>query len=246
MQFWSPTIRRMSLQHTKLISFPWHCVLVWSLHTCALLLAPGFGGYNVTVVTAPSKGPFRLHTSVTLSCRVNLQPPGTVTYSWKSSDPYSSLPSGNSTSPNTTFSISYERLCSGWYFCHVYSDGTLVGVGRTLVETEGQFYARKCFYVQTSLVPRPPSKCWRGIWGRDYVQTRAVCKLFSLCCRIYPYWLVTYTVLYSWGNSQPESEYLDYIFCKSHCTAGLVSQWNRGYSQLWEDYCERQRNRTDH
>ena len=88
--------------------------------------------------TAPREGPFRLHTSVTLSCQVNPQPPGTVTYSWKSSDPNSGLPSGNSASPNTTLYIYYNRLHFGWYFCYVYSSSTLVGVGSTLVETEGQ------------------------------------------------------------------------------------------------------------
>ena len=91
------------------------------------------------MVTAPREGPFRLRTSVTLSCQVNPQPPGRVTFSWKSSDPNSGLPSGNSTSPTVTFSIGYEQLCFGWYFCYVYSGGTLVGVGRTLVETQGQF-----------------------------------------------------------------------------------------------------------
>ena len=105
-----------------------------------LLLAPVLGGYNITVVTVPSKGPFRLRTSVTLSCQVNPQPSGRVTFSWKSSNQYSGLPSGNSTSPNTTLYIYYNYLHLSWYFCYAYSDGTLVGVGRTLVETEGQFY----------------------------------------------------------------------------------------------------------
>ena len=75
---------------------------------------------------------------------MNPQPPGTVVYSWKSSNlyrDYSGLPSGNSTSPNTTLSIYYNHLRFGWYFCYVYSDGTLIGVGHTLVETEGQFDA---------------------------------------------------------------------------------------------------------
>ena len=90
------------------------------------------------MVTAPSEGPFRLGTSVTLSCQVNPQPPGRVTYSWKSSDQYSGLPFFKSTSSNTTLFIYYKRLHFGWYFCYVYSDGTLIGVGSTLVETEGQ------------------------------------------------------------------------------------------------------------
>ena len=91
------------------------------------------------MVTAPREGLFRLHTSVNLSCQVNPQPPGRVTYSWKTSDPNSRLPSGNSTSPTVTFRIGYEQLCFGWYFCYVYSGGTLIGVGHTLVETQGQF-----------------------------------------------------------------------------------------------------------
>ena len=103
-----------------------------------LFLAPVLGGYNITVVTAPREGPFRLRTSVTLSCQVNPQPSGRVTFSWKSSDQNSGLPSGNSTSSNTILRINYNHLHFGWYFCYVYSGGTLVGVGRTLVETEGQ------------------------------------------------------------------------------------------------------------
>ena len=89
------------------------------------------------MATAPREGPFRLGTSVILSCQVNPQPPSTVTYSWKSSGQYSS---DNSTSPNTTLYISSNRLHFGWYFCYVYSGGTLISVGRTLVETEGQFH----------------------------------------------------------------------------------------------------------
>ena len=173
----------MSLKHTKLIckySDPFWCVFIPPLHAYALsdlLLVPGLGGYNITLVTAPSKGPFRFHTLVTLSCQLNPQPPGRVTYSWKSSDPNSGLPSGNRTSPTVTVRINYEHLCFGWYFCYVYSDGTLVGVGRTLVETaEGQSHARNCFYVEIS----------------------AVCIMISLCCRIHSYQLATYTVLYTW------------------------------------------------
>ena len=119
-----------------------------------LFLAPVLGGYNVTVVTAPREGPFRLYTSVTLSCQVNPQPPGRVTYSWKSSDQnsgYSGLPFGNSTSPNTTLYIYYNHPRFGWYFCYVYSDGTLVGVGRTLVETEGQSPIMETYFLTVSI-----------------------------------------------------------------------------------------------
>ena len=103
------------------------------------------------MVTAPREGPFRLYTSVTLSCQVNPQPPGRVTYSWKSSSLYSGLPSGNSTSPNTTLYIYYNRLHFGWYFCYVYSDGTLVGVGSTLVETEGQSPIMETYFLTVSI-----------------------------------------------------------------------------------------------
>ena len=101
-------------------------------------LAPGSGGYSVTVVTDPRQGPFRLHTSVTLSCRVDPQPPGPVTYSWRTSVQYSGISTATATSPNTTFTVYYHHQHLGWYFCYAYSNDSLVGVGNTLVETQGQ------------------------------------------------------------------------------------------------------------
>ena len=183
-----------------------------------LSLAPGSGGYSVTVITDPRQGPFRIGTSVTLSCQVNPQPPGPVTYSWRTSVQNSGVSTANITSPNTTFTVYYYHQHLGWYFCYVYSNDSLVGVGNTLVETQGQ-----CYFLVLSSV-----------------------SYWCCYCRVYLHWTVTYPVFYSWWNGHSKSEHLWPL--RVHQTPGLVSQWNRGCSQLhqWEVYCEHHGNRTEH
>ena len=44
--------------------------------------------YSVTIVTDPSKGPFKLEQSVQLSCLVEPTPPEPVTYQWSTVEPF--------------------------------------------------------------------------------------------------------------------------------------------------------------
>ena len=92
--------------------------------------------YDVTVITDPPHGPFLIDNRIDFTCHVHPMPPEPVTYSWHAVIDAS----GPSTlsGQNTTFTPYEWHLHFSWFLCKVFSNETLIGVGRRLVEIHGK------------------------------------------------------------------------------------------------------------
>ena len=97
----------------------------------------GVKEYDVTVVTDPPCGPFLVGSEIEFTCHVDPAPPETVTYSWHAvKDAYGPTTfSGHNTTRRYT--PNYRDLHFSWFFCKVFSNGTLIDVGRRRVEIHG-------------------------------------------------------------------------------------------------------------
>ena len=96
--------------------------------------------YDVTVITDPPHGPFLIGNRINFTCHVYPMPPEPVTYSWHAISRYgpTTLRPRQKTTQYTPY---YGDLHFSWFFCKVFSNETLIGVGRRLVEIHGK--ARK-------------------------------------------------------------------------------------------------------
>ena len=93
--------------------------------------------YDVTVITDPPSGPFQIGNRISFTCHVYPMPSEPVTYRWHAvKDTYGSTTlSGH----NTTHYTPYESdLHFSWFFCKVFSNESIVGVGRRQVEIHGK------------------------------------------------------------------------------------------------------------
>ena len=94
--------------------------------------------YSVTIVTNPSKGPFKIYAqTVQFSCLVEPTPPEPVTYWWNIMEDYYGGYTYNSQSFNTSYYLYSLRYC--WYSCQVFQNQTLIGSSDKFVEVQGEF-----------------------------------------------------------------------------------------------------------
>ena len=94
---------------------------------------------DVTVITDPPNGPFLINNMIDFTCHVDPAPPEPVTYSWhavKDANGPTTL-SGQNT---TRYTPSSRDLHFSWFFCKVFSSGTLLGVGRRMIEIHGNLF----------------------------------------------------------------------------------------------------------
>ncbi len=75
--------------------------------------------------------------TITLHCDVQPEPSQGTTYVWFSSVKGFTYYSHNSTT--STFIVPVHHPSIGHYYCHVYYNGTQIGVGSTTVEVTGGF-----------------------------------------------------------------------------------------------------------
>ena len=100
-----------------------------------------FGGeqYTVTVTTDPPCGPFLAGNRINFTCHVSPLPSEPVTYSWHAmTEAYG--PNTLSGQNTTHYTPSYQDLHFSWFFCKVFSNESLIKVGRRLVEIHGKKY----------------------------------------------------------------------------------------------------------
>ena len=98
---------------------------------------------DVTIVTNPRQGPFRLRQQYQFSCVVEPTPPEPVTYQWRYiEEAYSSSTTGQTF--NRTYYYSYtNHYC--YYFCEVSANQTLIGSAKRIIEVQGnQCYEEVC------------------------------------------------------------------------------------------------------
>ena len=99
--------------------------------------------YDITVVTDPPSGPFLIGNRITFTCHVYPIPPEPVTYSWHAMKDASGPTTLSSGQNATHYTPSYYRdLHFSWFFCKVFSNESLIGVGRKLVEIHGKSQAQ--------------------------------------------------------------------------------------------------------
>ena len=94
--------------------------------------------YTVTVITDPPSGPFLTGNRINFTCHVYPLPSEPVTYSWHAMT-NANGPNTLSGQKTTQYTPSYWRdLHYSWFFCKVFSNETLISVGRRLVEIHGK------------------------------------------------------------------------------------------------------------
>ena len=96
------------------------------------------GEYNVSIITDPRQGPFRIGQGVQFSCQVEPTPSGTVRYHWRNVDNvYGSFYENQQ---NYTHYYDYydPPLPYCYYFCEVSVNGTLIGSARRIVQVQGE------------------------------------------------------------------------------------------------------------
>ena len=99
----------------------------------------GFFGelYIVTVITDPPSGLFMTGNWIDFTCHVYPLPPEPITYSWHAMiNGYS--PTTLSGQNTTQYTPSYRDLHFSWFFCKVFSNESLISVGRRLLEIHGK------------------------------------------------------------------------------------------------------------
>ena len=96
--------------------------------------------YDVTVITDPPHGPFLIGNRINFTCHAYPMPPEPVTYSWHAVK-RASGPSPLSRQSTTRYTPSYRDLHFSWFLCKVFSNESLIGVGRRLVEIHGKTQA---------------------------------------------------------------------------------------------------------
>ena len=96
--------------------------------------------YTVTVITDPPSGPFLAGNRIDFTCHISPLPPEPVTYSWHAmTNAYGPTTLSGQNTTHYTPSI-YRDLHFCWFFCKVFSNETLISVGRRLVEIHGKKY----------------------------------------------------------------------------------------------------------
>ena len=93
--------------------------------------------YDVTVITDPPSGPFLIESQINFTCHVHPMPPEPVTYSWHAVKDANG-PTTLSSQKNTLYTPYYQDLHFSWFFCKVFSNESLIGVGRRLIEIHGK------------------------------------------------------------------------------------------------------------
>ena len=93
--------------------------------------------YAVTVITDPPSGPFLIRNRITFTCHVYPMPPEPITYSWHAMR--DARGPTTLSGQNTTHYTPYESDPHfSWFFCKVFSNESLIGIGRRLVEIHGK------------------------------------------------------------------------------------------------------------
>ena len=93
--------------------------------------------YDVTVITDPPSGPFLIRNQINFTCYVHPMPPEPVTYSWHAVKDANG-PTTLSRQKNTLYTPFHRDLHFSWFFCKVFSNESLTGIGRRLVEIHGK------------------------------------------------------------------------------------------------------------
>ena len=91
--------------------------------------------HEVTITTDAPEGPYPLGSTVVLQCSVTPPPPERVTYRWTDSIPSTTL----SSTPNLTLTISAHHPSQGHYYCTVYNESLVLGVGSTTIDVRGEW-----------------------------------------------------------------------------------------------------------
>ena len=100
--------------------------------------AVSVGEYNVSIITDPRQGPFRIGQEVQFSCQVEPTPPGNASYHWRNVvDVYGSF-YDNRQNFTEYYAIYDPPLRYCYYFCEVSVNGTLVGSARRIVQVQGE------------------------------------------------------------------------------------------------------------
>ena len=94
-------------------------------------------GCSVIITTTLSNGPFLVDNEIEFTCYVDPTPSEPVTYSWHAVKDAYGATTLSSTTNTTRYTPSYSDLHESWLFCKVFSNGSLVGVGRKLVKIHG-------------------------------------------------------------------------------------------------------------
>ena len=90
-------------------------------------------------MTIPSTGPFLTERNVEFFCHVDPQPPEPVIYNWEFQRNAQFSSSYLFTGQNLSHIQQYLSFRFIWFFCKVYSNGTLVAVGSKLAEYHGNY-----------------------------------------------------------------------------------------------------------
>ena len=97
--------------------------------------------YDITVITDPPSGPFLTGNRISFTCHVYPMPSEPVTYSWHAMKDAGG-PTTLTGQHTTHYTPHYRNLHFSWFFCKVFSNESLVGVGRRLVEIHGKTQAQ--------------------------------------------------------------------------------------------------------
>ena len=96
--------------------------------------------YTITVIIDPPSGPFLAGNRIDFTCHVDPLPPEPVTYSWHAmTNGYGPITLSGQNTTHYTPSV-YRDLHFSWFFCKVFSNETLISIGRRLVEIHGKKY----------------------------------------------------------------------------------------------------------